>query len=258
MWIKEVALFIGKNLWAAFFGVSLLIIISLSSFWPADFWLTRYDAIFLSAVGIQILLVTTKMESWQEVKIIAVFHVAGTVMELIKTNPQIGSWSYPEVNSAIFSVATVPLFTGFLYASVGSYIARSIRIFDVQFSYFPKKIFLGILAIAIYINFFSHHFFYDIRYILLTIILILFWKTRIIFTVCEKKRNISFLLANFFLASAIWIAENIGSFAQVWMYPNQEIAWELVSYQKIESWFLLLFLSFFLVSLVHVNAKCKN
>jgi uncharacterized membrane protein YoaT (DUF817 family) len=36
------------------------------------------------------------MESLKEVSIIAIFHIVATGMELFKTAPSIGSWSYPE------------------------------------------------------------------------------------------------------------------------------------------------------------------
>ena len=67
-----------------------------------------------------------RLETWAEARVILVFHVVGTIMELFKTAA--GSWIYPE--PSILRIADVPLFSGFMYAAVGSYIARIWRIFE--------------------------------------------------------------------------------------------------------------------------------
>jgi uncharacterized membrane protein YoaT (DUF817 family) len=54
------------------------------------------------------------------------------------------------------------------------------------------------------------------------------------------------LLTAFFL----WIAENVGTLTGTWLYPGQK-GWQLVSLAKLGSWYLLLYLSFVLVTLVH-------
>src|SRR3712207_6887532 len=51
-----------------------------------------------------------------------------TIMEVHKT--AIGSWAYPE--ASLFRIGGVPLFTGFMYAAVGSYLARVWRLFDFR------------------------------------------------------------------------------------------------------------------------------
>ena len=58
---------------------------------------------------------------------------------------------------------------------------------------------------------------------------------------------VGFGLVTFF----IWIAENVGTFGQIWVYPYQDKAWQIVSLAKFGSWFLLMIISFVLVSLVH-------
>ena len=64
-----------------------------------------------------------------EAKVILMFHAVGTVMEIFKTSA--GSWIYPEAN--LLRIGGVPLFTGFMYAAVGSYLARVWRLFDFRF-----------------------------------------------------------------------------------------------------------------------------
>ena len=247
--LKEFGLFVVKNAWACLYGALFLLVVLISQYVPLP--IARYDFIFILAVLIQIILVATKLESFKEVRVILLFHVVATVMELFKTSGQIGSWSYPGVDQAFFKILTVPLFTGFLYSSVGSYISRIIRIFDMHFEQYPKQIYVGLLALTIYINFFTHHYVYDLRYILFAIILLMFWKTQIQFTVHKKVRKFNFIFAGFACAFFVWVAENIASYSNVWLYPDQIEYWKMVSLHKIGSWFLLLIVSFLLVSLVY-------
>jgi uncharacterized membrane protein YoaT (DUF817 family) len=50
-----------------------------------------------------------------------------------------------------------------------------------------------------------------------------------------------------FLAFLIWIAENISTFYDIWVYPSQIDGWHIVWWGKIGSWYLLLLLSLVLV-----------
>src|SRR5690606_9261613 len=129
--------------------------------WPAD-WLDRYDVFFLAALLIQAAMLAFRLETLSEAKVILIFHVVGTGMELFKTAA--GSWIYPE--EALFRLGGVPLFSGFMYACVGSYMARIQRIFDIQFTRYPPVWMTVVLAIAIYANFFTHHFMVDLRWLL--------------------------------------------------------------------------------------------
>jgi uncharacterized membrane protein YoaT (DUF817 family) len=52
------------------------------------------------------------------------------------------------------------------------------------------------------------------------------------------------------VALFIWFAENIGTFARAWSYPNQANGWEMVGIEKLGSWYLLMIISFVLVSIV--------
>lgn len=57
-----------------------------------------------------------------------------------------------------------------------------------------------------------------------------------------------FLISAFLTTLFVWIAENISTFYKVWLYPNQEVNWELVSFSKISSWYLLLIVSFAIIT----------
>ncbi len=106
-----------------------------------------------------------------------IFHSVALGMEIFKTHPSIGSWSYP--GEAYFMIFGVPLFAGFMYSAVGSYIARVWRIFAFRFENYPKKIYTILIAVIIYINFFTHHFIWDMRYIIIIAVLFTFGRTQI-------------------------------------------------------------------------------
>lgn len=55
----------------------------------------------------------------------------------------------------------------------------------------------------------------------------------------------------FLVALFIWFAENIATYANIWLYPNQKEAWQMVPLAKLSSWYLLMLLSFVLVTLVN-------
>lgn len=168
-------------------------------------------------------------------------------MELFKTAK--GSWVYPEAN--VVRIAGVPLFSGFLYSAVGSYIARCWRLFDFRFSNYPPASWPWILAALIYVNFFTHHYTVDLRYLIFALAAVIYGRTMIHFTIDEVPRRMPLLLGFFLVSIFIWIAENVGSFSAVWLYPHQLKAWSPVSWGKLGSWFLLMIISFVLVSAVN-------
>lgn len=209
----------------------------------------RYDFIFLAAIVFQLLLLVFRLETLREASVIVVFHVVATVMELFKTSDAIGSWHYPE--EYVFGIANVPLFTGFMYSAVGSYLARVWRIFEFRYSNYPPRWTTVVLVTAIYINFFSHHFVWDLRWILLGVTVFLFRHTIIHFRVISVYRRMPLLLGWFLVSLFIWFAENIATYTNIWIYPNQAGQWEMVSLTKLSSWYLLMLLSFVLVSLIN-------
>lgn len=241
----EFFLFGFKQGWACLFGAILLSLLLLTKgHWPAHAWLARYDFLFLAALTVQILLLVLRMETVREAKVILMFHVVGTLMELFKTS--VGSWTYPE--HSFFHIGHVPLFSGFMYASVGSFLARSTRILDVRYSRYPSMKFTVVLAILIYINFFSHHFLPDIRILLFALVAVAYGPTWVYFRPYRKFRRMPLLLGFGLVALFIWGAENVGTFATVWIYPNQRNGWQLVHFEKFGAWLLLMIISFILVT----------
>src|SRR3989338_1577538 len=153
--VKELTLFVVKEARACIFAGSFFALVFLSSHIPL-FGLARYDFLFLSAIVLQVILFAVKIETWDEIKTIFLFHVVGTMLELFKTHPDVGSWSYPE--EAFFKIATVPLFSGFMYAAVGSYIAQAWRIFKLELKEYPPYWATVLLCACIYLNFFTNRF----------------------------------------------------------------------------------------------------
>lgn len=185
-------------------------------------YLARYDFILLMCVITQYGLIKSGLESWEEFKVIMLFHLIGLCLELYKVH--MGSWSYPE--AAVFKVGGVPLYSGFMYASVASYIVQAWRRFDL-------------------------------RWYITALLLLIIRQTWVSFQVGYQRyqmpMNLSFLLIGFF----IWIAENISTFLGAWQYPNQEGGWQLVHLGKISSWFLLVVISVIIVANLKLSRPYK-
>jgi uncharacterized membrane protein YoaT (DUF817 family) len=241
-----------KQAWACLFGgLMLALILGTYLFYPEQAYLSRYDFLTLSAMLIQALLLMMKLETWEEAKIILVFHVVGTVMEVFKTH--MGSWEYAE--SSILHIGTVPLFSGFMYACIGSYFARVWRIFDLKYDRFPPLKWQALLAVLIYVNFFTHHFLPDIRLGLFAASILLYGPCLVWYRPDEKYRAMPLIIGLVLVALFIWFAENIGTYAQAWSYPNQGEGWHVVSFAKLGSWYLLMLISFVLVAALHQRLR---
>ena len=236
-----------KQGWACLFGgalCGLMIVTHLA--YPTGAPLARYDFLTLAAVAIQVAMLALRLETWEEAKVILVFHFVGTAMELYKT--QMGSWLYPK--PSWLRLAGVPLFSGFLYASVGSYLARVWRLFDFRFTRHPPLRALVVLSLAIYLNFFTQHVVTDLRLVLFAGAIALFGPAIVHFRVWRVYRRMPLLLGLLLVTLFIWIAENIGTATRGWIYPHQAAGWAAVSPQKFGSWFLLMIISYTLVALV--------
>ena len=243
--VYEFVRFGVKQAWACLFaGLMLVLIVATYLWYPKGAALARYDFLTLAAIAIQAVMLWSKLETWEEAKVILVFHVVGTVMEIFKT--AMGSWIYPE--PSVLRIAGVPLFTGFMYACVGSFIARCWRLFDFQFTRHPPLWALGLLSLAIYINFFTHHYVVDIRPVLFVAAAALLGPCTIRYKIWTVHRQMPLLLAALLTALFIWFAENIGTFSAAWIYPNQKAGWQLVPLAKYGSWFLLMIISYTMVA----------
>lgn len=245
LFVYEFLRFGVKQAWACLFAALMLgLIIGTWAFYPKGAWLARYDFLVVAAVAIQVVMLWTRLETPEEARIILVFHIVGTVMEIFKTS--MGSWIYPE--ESILRIGGVPLFTGFMYAAIGSFMARCWRLFDFRFTRHPPLWALGVLSLAIYVNFFTHHFVWDIRPALILAAVLLLGPGVIHYKIWHVHRRMPLLLAAVLTAGFIWIAENIGTFTSAWIYPHQRSGWTIVSLAKWNAWFLLMILSYTMVA----------
>jgi uncharacterized membrane protein YoaT (DUF817 family) len=237
-----------KQGWACLFGALMLgLLIATHFFYPHGAWLARYDFLVVAAVAIQAAMLAFKLETWEEAKVIFLFHAVGTAMEVFKTS--VGSWTYPE--PSLLRLGGVPLFTGFMYAAIGSYIARVWRLTDFRFTHHPPLWAMGLLAAGIYINFFTHHYLPDVRLALFGAAALLLRRCWVYFKVWRVHRRMPLLVGFGLVSLFIWLAENIGTFTAAWVYPHQRYAWELVGPGKLGAWFLLMIISYVLVALVN-------
>jgi len=246
--LHEFVCFGLKQAWACLFGAGMLALLLLTwAFYPHGAWLARYDFLVLAAFALQCLLLALRLETREEAAVILLFHLTGTAMEVFKT--AMGSWEYPE--PSILRIGGVPLFTGFMYAAVGSYIARAWRLFEFRFVRHPSFAATAWLALAIYVNFFTHHFVPDARWLLFAAVAVLFGRSQVYFRIRSEYRRMPLLLGFVLVAAFIWLAENVGTFAAAWRYPAQRDGWSVVPLSKLGSWLLLMIISYVMVSAVH-------
>ena len=220
------------------------------------FNIPRYDILLIIALVVQIAMFYFKLETWDEIKSITLFHLVGFVLEVFKTSSAIQSWAYPDF--AYTKVLGVPLFTGFMYAAVGSYIIQAWRLFELNVRSHPPYWLATLVAILIYLNFFTHHYIGDYRWYLAAFALGLYARTFVYFKPYDKARKMPLLVAFGLIGFFIWLAENIGTFAGIWRYPNQLGAWSMVHVSKWSAWSLLVIMTFTIVAnLKHIKSSIR-
>jgi uncharacterized membrane protein YoaT (DUF817 family) len=226
---------------ACAFAVVIFAGLALSTVVPLP--VARYDALLVYGVGATLAFWALRLETGREVLGTLAFHVVGLAFEVVKV--RLGSWSYPE--DAVTKVAGVPLYSGFMYAAVGSYIARAWRLLDLRLTAY-RPVATAVLAVAIYANFLTHHVLPDARLLLALLLVAATWRTWVHYTVGVHRYRMplaaSFVLIGFFL----WLAENISTVFQAWQYPDQAEGWSMVHVGKFGSWALLVVVSFVLVA----------
>jgi uncharacterized membrane protein YoaT (DUF817 family) len=218
------------------------------------FGLPRYDVLFLIAIVIQAIMVLSKLESLDELKVITLFHIIGFALEVFKTSSYAQSWSYPDY--AYTKLFGVPLFSGFMYAAVASYVIQAWRLFDLKIRHHPPYWMATVMAILIYANFFTHHYIGDFRWYITACMIGLYARTTVIFKPLDRERKIPLLLAFILIGFFIWLAENLSTFYGIWRYPNQIGRWSSVHIGKWSSWSLLVIMTFTIVAnLKHIKAS---
>jgi uncharacterized membrane protein YoaT (DUF817 family) len=218
------------------------------------FGIPRYDFLLVFALVVQALMLWGKLETVDELKAISLFHVVGFALEAFKTSGAIQSWSYPDF--AYTKVLGVPLFSGFMYAAVGSYVIQAWRLLDLRIRHHPPYWMAWIVAILVYANFFTHHYIGDYRWYIAAGALGLYARSTVIYRPLDRERRMPLLLAFILIGLFIWLAENISTFFSIWSYPDQLGAWSVVHVAKWSSWSLLVIMTFTIVAnLKHIKEK---
>jgi uncharacterized membrane protein YoaT (DUF817 family) len=236
--VRQLALFGWLQARCCAFAVALLGGMAASTLLP-PLPVARYDLLLAYGVlltGVGFLL---GWESRREVAVVAVCHLLGLAFEVVKV--QVGSWSYPEPGLA--KIAGVPLYGGFMYAAVGSYVCRSWRLLGLSVTGYRARG-TALVAVGLYVNFLSHHWLPDLRRPLAALLLAVTVGTWVHFTIGERRHRmplaLTFVLIGFFL----WLAENIATYLGAWSYPYQLHGWEPVALSKWASWALLISVTF--------------
>jgi uncharacterized membrane protein YoaT (DUF817 family) len=227
---------------ACAFAIALMSGVAVSTLLP-HLPVARYDLLVAYGVLLTFVFWIRGWENGRDVAVIAVCHVIGLAFELVKVS--LGSWSYPE--PAVLKFAGVPLYGGFLYAAVGSYVCRAWYLFDLELvRYRPRA--TAVVAAAIYVNFFSHHWLPDARWLLAGLLIAVTAGTSVRYTVRGVRRRmplaLSFVLIGFFL----WVSENLATYLGAWRYPYQQDGWQPVGPDKFGAWALLISVTFVLAA----------
>jgi len=227
------------------FAALFFVILALSHGLPGDI-LPRYDFILLASLALQFAMFAAGLESLREIKAITLFHLLGLALEIFKTHPAIHSWSYPEF--AYSKVFGVPLYSGFMYAAVASYLFLAWKLLAVRLENYRAGPLTLLLALAIYLNFFTHHFIGDYRWPLIGLLMLQFHRTRVWFRPLRREFSLPLPLAFVLIGFFIWVAENLATLLGAWQYPGQAAGWNWVHLGKINSWGLLVVITFVIVA----------
>lgn len=240
--IRELVAFTYKNGISCIFPVFIFGMLAVSRMVDGAF-IPRYDFLLIVCLLAQIVLFLIGIESKREVAVIFIFHGLGVLLELHKVN--VGSWSYPE--EAFTKFAGVPLYSGFMYSSVASYICRAWDNFELKIVHWPHWALAVVSGGFIYVNFFTNAFMMDLRWYIIPFVFVVFWRTKVEFNTNGVVRQMPMLLSFVLIGFFIWLAENIATFLGAWKYAYQHEGWQLVEAGKLTSWSLLVIVSVIIV-----------
>jgi uncharacterized membrane protein YoaT (DUF817 family) len=203
------------------------------------------DALLLWCRAVTLVLWLAGWETGREVGVIFGFHLVGLALEIFKVSQ--GSWSYPDTGSA--ALGGVPLYSGFMYAAVGSYVCQAWRRLDLRITgYRPWA--TAAVAALVYLNFFTSHAVRDLRWPLAAVLLVVTGRAWVRFTVGRRRYAMPLPASFVLIGFSLWLAENAATLLRAWQYPSQETVWTLVHASKLGSWSLLVVVSIVLVSAV--------
>lgn len=240
-WVKQFFLFGYLQALSCVFPVIIFISLAVSTI--VDIPLPRYDLMLLICIVAQVVMYKAGLETRDELLVITLFHILGVIMEFHKVRH--GSWSYPE--EAFTKVYGVPLYAGFMYASVGSYICQAWRNFQLQPIHWPSTFAAIVCGASVYGNFFTNAFIPDLRWYIVVVLLAVFYKTSIRFVLNHRSYHMPAIVAFVLIGFFIWLGENIATFFGAWKYAYQHKGWKMVTWHKLSSWSLLVIVSIIIV-----------
>lgn len=207
-------------------------------------WIARYDWMFVFCVLIQLVMVALRIETWRDAAVVGLFHLLGMGLELYKVSN--GSWSYP--GESLLAVGPVPLYAGFMYGSVASFMAlawRKHRLHPEGWPPTPAALLVGVL---IYLQFFVPTWSIASRIAMVIVVAFAFRRCTVHFDCAGDRYWIPMPLAFLLIGSMIYVAENIATFLGAWSYPYQAEGWVPVHGAKLFSWVLLMTVSLIVVA----------
>ncbi len=202
----------------------------------------RYDLLLLAFLGWQLGMWLLKIETTAELGAIFLFHLMGVTLEMWKVGH--GGWSYPE--PGLSKVLGVPLYSGFMYASIGSFFLALWKRLELRMVEPPHLgLTLALTGLA-YLNFWTNVWMPDLKPLVVLLALPLFWRSRLE-TDLAGVRKLPLLLVFPLLGGAVWMAENWGTAFGSWRYPRQDTGWTWVPEDKLLSWTVLVLVSVVIV-----------
>lgn len=216
--------------------------------------LPRYDLLLAGCLLLTAGLWAAGVETGREVAVVGLFHLVGIALELFKVRA--GSWSYPE--PAYSKVGGVPLYAGFMYAAVGSFLCQAWRRFDLVL-HDHRPVATPLAAAAAYANFFTHHWLPDLRVPAALALLATTRRTQLSYRVGGPRRRVALPVTFVIGGAGLWLAENAATFLGAWRYPDQADVWHVVHVSRAGSWALLVSVSFVLVAaLKRLHWRCRG
>jgi uncharacterized membrane protein YoaT (DUF817 family) len=169
--------------------------------------IARDDILFGLAIGIQIWMHKTKLQSNHELKMVILFYVLGFILEYFKLKTATGietlahtSWS---------NINGVPLFVGFIYAALSSYMMQAWRLFTLRIRHYPPYWMAITLAGLSYLHFFSQH---DYVAYFTACAVGLYGPSLILFKSHSRERQAPLLLSAILIGGFIYLANSICHF----------------------------------------------
>jgi uncharacterized membrane protein YoaT (DUF817 family) len=239
--MRQVIRFGVQEALSCIFAVSVFAMLAISRLVHTP--IPQYDLMLLGCLAITALLWWSGIETSREVAVIGLFHLVGLALELFKVRT--GSWAYP--GFAYTKIGEVPLYSGFMYAAVGSYLCQAWRRLDLDVAGY-RPVATALVAGGIYANFFLEYWLPDLRLVGAAALLVVTRRTRVSYRVGTVRYTMPLALAFALIGAFLWFAENIATIFGAWRYPDQGDAWRMVHLSKFGSWALLVSVSFVLVA----------